>query len=172
MVLGSSSGRACNPFTYGTITVCGTPFQVIRLEYRFVTLRPSLHTGQDKSHDTGRTTHAGYHVRLGLGSFPFARRYSGNRYYFIFLELLRCFSSPRSLSKNYIFIHGIVRVCRTGFPHSEISGSTVICTYPKLIAACHVLHRLSTPRHSPSTLSSLSRILEFFLQRCLFCFLP
>jgi hypothetical protein len=32
----------------------------------------------------------------GLGSFPFARRYLGNRYYFLFLGVLRCFSSPRS----------------------------------------------------------------------------
>ena len=33
----------------------------------------------------------------GLGSFPFARRYSGNRCFFLFLRLLRCFSSPGSL---------------------------------------------------------------------------
>ena len=32
-----------------------------------------------------------------LGSFPFARRYSGNRVFFLFLRLLRCFSSPGSL---------------------------------------------------------------------------
>ena len=29
-----------------------------------------------------------------LGSFPFARRYSGNRCFFLFLRVLRCFSSP------------------------------------------------------------------------------
>ena len=29
----------------------------------------------------------------GLGSFPFARRYLGNRCFFLFLLLLRCFSS-------------------------------------------------------------------------------
>ena len=29
-----------------------------------------------------------------------------------------------------------------GLSHSEIRGSQVICTYPRLIAACHVLHRL------------------------------
>ena len=34
----------------------------------------------------------------GLGSFPFARRYSGNRCFFLFLRVLRCFSSPGSLS--------------------------------------------------------------------------
>ena len=34
----------------------------------------------------------------GLGSFPFARRYLGNRQiFFLFLRLLRCFSSPGSL---------------------------------------------------------------------------
>src|ERR687888_595371 len=29
-------------------------------------------------------------------------------------------------------------------PHSEIPGSAVACTYPGLIAACHVLHHLSS----------------------------
>lgn len=31
---------------------------------------------------------------LGLGCFRFARRYSGNRFFFLFLWVLRCFSSP------------------------------------------------------------------------------
>ena len=30
---------------------------------------------------------------LGLASFPFARRYLENRFFFLFLRLLRCFSS-------------------------------------------------------------------------------
>ena len=34
--------------------------------------------------------------RPGLGSSPFARRYSGNRCFFLFLRVLRCFSSPGS----------------------------------------------------------------------------
>ena len=34
--------------------------------------------------------------RTGLGSSPFARRYSGNRCFFLFLRVLRCFSSPGS----------------------------------------------------------------------------
>ena len=33
---------------------------------------------------------------LGLGSSDFARHYSRNRYYFLFLWVIRCFSSPRS----------------------------------------------------------------------------
>ena len=39
-----------------------------------------------------------------------------------------------------------------GLPHSEIFGSNLICKYPKLIAAYHVLHRLREPRHPPCTL--------------------
>ena len=31
----------------------------------------------------------------GLGSFPFARHYSGNRSFFLLLQVLRCFSSLR-----------------------------------------------------------------------------
>ena len=43
-----------------------------------------------------------------------------------------------------------------GFPHSEIPGSKLVCSSPRLIAAYHVLHRLPTPRHPPFALSSLA----------------
>jgi hypothetical protein len=42
-----------------------------------------------------------------------------------------------------------------GFPHSEIFGSKGARASPKLIAACHVLHRLSTPRHPSEALMRL-----------------
>ena len=35
-------------------------------------------------------------TQIGLGSSAFARRYSQNRCFFLFLRLLRCFSSPGS----------------------------------------------------------------------------
>ena len=40
-----------------------------------------------------------------------------------------------------------------GLSHSEIAGSRVICTYPALIAAYHVLLRLREPRHPPDALT-------------------
>jgi hypothetical protein len=43
----------------------------------------------------------------------------------------------------------------TGLPHSEIPGSKCMCHSPRLIAACHVLHRLVSPRHSPTALVNL-----------------
>src|SRR6185437_15129613 len=42
-----------------------------------------------------------------------------------------------------------------GFPHSEIRGSKLVRSSPRLIAAYHVLHRLSAPRHPPNTLKAL-----------------
>ena len=41
-----------------------------------------------------------------------------------------------------------------GLPHSEIPGSTIARISPGLFAACHVLHRLSVPRHPPDALTS------------------
>ena len=42
-----------------------------------------------------------------------------------------------------------------GFPHSEIAGSKGARASPALIAACHVLHRLSMPRHPSEALMRL-----------------
>ena len=59
----------------------------------------------------------------------------------------------------YFIQRTLTEYCSAGFPHSEISGSKLICSSPKLIAACHVLHRLLMPRHSPCALYSLTYLL-------------
>ena len=94
----------------------------------------------------------------GLGSSPFARRYLGNRFFFLFLGVLRCFSSPGCLLIAYVFSYGYLSITLGEFPHSEILGLTVVCTYPGLIAACHVLLRLLVPRHPPYALICLTRL--------------
>jgi hypothetical protein len=43
---------------------------------------------------------------------------------------------------------------RGGLPHSDIPGSPIARISPGLFAACHVLHRLSVPRHPPDALPS------------------
>ena len=83
----------------------------------------------------------------GLGSSPFARRYWENRCYFLFLRVLRCFSSPRSPQ-----CYTDVGIAPYGLPHSDICGSRCICHSPQLFAACHVLLRLREPRHPPCAL--------------------
>jgi hypothetical protein len=61
---------------------------------------------------------------LGLGSSRFARRYSGSRCCFPFLEVLRCFSSPGSLLLPYFIQAGVTphdgcRVSPFGHPRIE-----------------------------------------------------
>ena len=78
------------------------------------------------------------------------------------------FQFRRFPSYAYLIQRTILEYCSSGFPHSEISGSTDICSSPKLIAACHVLRRLLMPRHSPCALYSLTLrdILVLFLELC------
>ena len=66
------------------------------------------------------------------------------------------FQFTRLASVAYGFSHRWFRITGTEFPHSEISGSTLARSYPELIAVCHVLLRLSVPRHPPHALSSLA----------------
>jgi hypothetical protein len=91
-----------------------------------------------------------------LGSSAFARRYWRNHFCFLFLWVLRWFTSPRCPRPAYGFSGGSFGISQREFPHSEIPGSKLICSSPGLIAAYRVLHRLLVPRHSPYTLSSLT----------------
>ena len=60
-------------------------------------------------------------------------------------------------ARPQLWIHwGVIGFYPSGFPHSEIPGSKPACGSPRLIAACHVLHRLLLPRHPPCALSSLT----------------
>ena len=52
--------------------------------------------------------------------------------------------------------YAVTEVCSARFPHSEICGSMDICSSPQLIAAYHVFHRLSVPRHPPCALFCLT----------------
>ena len=129
-------------FAYGALTRCGPTFQ---------TVPPA----SDSLLDAPITpAHALRHRRFGL--LPVRSPLLGNRCYFLFLRVLRCFSSPRSplrYPRN-------VGIAPDGLPHSDIRGSRCICHSPRLFAACHVLLRLREPRHPPcallrSVLSSL-----------------
>jgi hypothetical protein len=64
---------------------------------------------------------------------------------------------PAFSSHPYGFRMGYSGINQSGFPHSDIPGSKPACGSPGLIAACHVLHRLLAPRHSPYALSSLTK---------------
>ena len=81
--------------------------------------------------------------------------------FFLFLRVLRCFSSPRSPRT-----HAVAGLQPAGLPHSDIPGSKPVCGSPGLFAAYHVLLRLLKPRHPPFALISfLSRESDISLCR-------
>ena len=130
-------------FTYWTITLYGHIFQSVLFTICIQCRGP--------------TTPATPCDATGLGCSPFARHYWGNHSFI--------FSSCRYLDVSVPCVSSLtlvrVTVLQTArLSHSEISGSRVICTYPKLIAAYHVLHRLREPRHPPYALS-------YFLYDCI-----
>ena len=65
-------------YTYRPVTCSGTAFQTVSIS--------------DARNCAGPTTPSP--VGLGLGCSLFARHYLGNHYCFLFLRVLRCFSSP------------------------------------------------------------------------------
>jgi hypothetical protein len=70
------------------------------------------------------------------------------------------FSSSRYLDVSVPWVGSDLSVTGlqpAGFPHSDIHGSKPACGSPWLFAACHVLPRLSAPRHPPCALTTLGQ---------------
>ena len=126
---------ASSRFVYQTVTVYGWTFQTIPL------------TGLLAMSRSYNPSHA---VTWKVWATPRSLATTGGIIvYFLFLRVLRCFSSPRWPPA----IGRMSSLQDDGLSHSEIRGSTVICTYPRLIAAYHVLRRLREPRHPPCALA-------------------
>jgi hypothetical protein len=106
---------------------------------------------------TADTTVATLHIRrFGLIRFR-SSLLTESLNYFLFLRVLRYFTSPRLLCPAYVFSREFSDITLRGLPHSEIAGSQIISIYPTLIAGSHVLHRLLMPRHPPYALCNLTK---------------
>ncbi len=73
--------------------------------------------------------HISYHLSTADSVCPLPFSLAANKgiiIYFLLLRVLRCFNSPRAFFSR---------------SNSEILGSKLACSSPKLIAACHVLHQ-------------------------------
>ena len=127
-------------FVYKTFTFYGRSFQI----------------GSTKLHSRDESPTTPQCMHYGLGFSLFARHYYGNRVFFLFLQVLRCFSSLGCLRYSYVFRVGLLDITPAGLPHSDIPGSKPACGSPRLFAAYHVLLRLLAPRHPPYALSSLT----------------
>ena len=74
----------------------------------------------------------------------------------LFLRVLRCFTSPSSPLRGYLFTTRCPGIPQGGFPHSDICGSMPYHDSPQLFAVVHVLPRPLAPRHPPYALRSLA----------------
>ena len=112
-------------YLYGPFTLYGRTFQIVPVHcYLNIAVLQPRHCRNN----------------TGLGFFPFARRYSGNRCFFLFLRVLRCFSSPGSLHTPMDSVHDDrSSSCRVPpFRHPRLNG------YLLLPAAFRSLSRLSS----------------------------
>ena len=92
-------------------------------------------------------------LRIGLGFSHFARHYFGN---ILFSSGYLDVSVPRVPPVWLCIYHTVHEVCSCGFPHSDIRGSTLMCSSPRLFAAYHVLLRPPVPGHPPCALLRLT----------------
>ena len=122
------------------------PFQSVRLSIWFVTRRPC---GLDRPYNP--TVQARW-----FGLFRVRSPLLAESLLFSFPGGTEMVHFPPLPSTAYVFSGGYSGISQSGFPHSEIPGSKLVCGSPRLIAAYHVLHRLLAPRHSPYALSSLT----------------
>ena len=91
-----------------------------------------------------------------MGSAAFARHYSRYRFLFLFLRLLRCFTSAGLAFVTLCVQVTSIALLTIRLPHSDTPGSSLACNSPRLFAACCVLLRLTTPRHPPQALLLLT----------------
>ena len=93
-----------------------------------------------------------------FGLFPVRSPLLGESLLFSLPAGTKMFQFPAFASATDLRIAGLPPA---GLSHSEIRGSKVICTCPRLIAAYHVLHRLREPRHPPDALTCFRRLSEY-----------
>jgi hypothetical protein len=108
-------------FAYGSVTLYGAGFHQLQLSTRLVTLL--LQALQPPNHRND----------LGLGCSGFARHYYRNRGFFLLLEVLRWFTSLRSLVPNYEFIGTYLGFAQVGFPIRK-SPDQRLCAAPRSLS--------------------------------------
>src|SRR3954454_8390205 len=94
--LGTTGYHKCI-FTYAAVTLCGRPFQTVQLTLLclpFHPLNPLLFQVETPADDCGPATPDSPCESSGLASSAFARHYSRNHGCFLFLGVLRWFTSP------------------------------------------------------------------------------
>ena len=112
---------------------------------------PSRKGPQPRTCNPCRVSHT-----YGLAPSAFARHYSRNHFCFLFLRVLRCFTSPRSPQPAYVFSRWSHELVVRGFPIRKSWSQRPVIDSTRLIADSHVLLRLLLPRNPPCALENLA----------------
>ena len=108
-----------------------------------------------QSNKSAPTTPEMHNVQNRFGLFPGRSPLLGESLLFSLPAGTKMFQFPAFACPQKITDMHRLHPC--GLPHSEIRASTAMCTYARLIAAYHVLHRLCEPRHPPCALTYFCR---------------
>ena len=89
-----------------------------------------------------------YYFWFGLFRFR-SPLLSESLFYFLFLRVIRWFSSPGSLRTTIASLYDNTTLLVLSFLIRISADQSFICNSPQLFAACHVLLRRHVPRHPP-----------------------
>ena len=134
----SGSRHVCSPFAYGAFTLSGWLSQNHSARIIESIMQSEPHGARTMVWALPRSLAATYGIDVSFSS-----------------------SGYLDVSVHRVPLHTLwigvwmIRVLRTGFPHSDICGSRIICISPQLFAAYHVFLRLLVPRHPPCALFCL-----------------
>jgi hypothetical protein len=118
-----SPGSPSN-FAYPALTVYGTASQRLRLSDGFITPRPVGRPAQ-KGPTTPNTQRPPAITRARFSLLRFrSPLLTESQFCFLFLRVLRCFTSPRYHQPPYTFRRRRHHMTGARFPHSDIPGST------------------------------------------------
>ena len=132
-------------FTYVTLTLFGGPSHALRLTIAVLKAVRTPKVFLPSVWPLPRSLATTYGISVDVSSSPY-----------LDVSVQAVPSFRRFPPYTYLIQYTVLEVYSSGFPHSEIRGSKIICISPRLIAAYHVFLRLPVPRHSPCALFSLT----------------
>ena len=143
----------CSVFAYGTVTLCGRAFRRVPLTEHFVTFPCRCR------HDSAALLPPTRQRRMRFGLLPFRspllRELCRKATCFLFLGVLRCFTSPGTLRAVLTTERYSLAEWVSPFGNLRFIG----CVSPRrsLSQTSRVLHRHVYPRHPPDALTILHR---------------
>ena len=148
---GTRRGSLCS-FAYEAITLSGPPFHAASARTQVSYFRGALPDTR-----SGPTTPDGQRrqpiTSIQFGLLPVRSPLLGESRLISVPPATEMFHFAGLPAAGYVFTCRSRSFLTWWLPHSEIPGSSLARSSPRLIAACHVLHRRLPPRHPPRALT-------------------